>query len=135
MTLFVCLDDEGGMAFGGRRQSRDSRVTEDIFRECGGAPLLIAPYSEKLLSSFGKVKVKDSPLASAKKDSLVFLEERAVGDGIKKVDKIVIYRWNRHYPADLYFDIEPEKEGFTLDSSTDLEGSSHEKITKEIYTK
>ena len=135
MTLFVCLDDGGGMAFDGRRQSRDSVVFEDIFRECSGEPLLVAPYSEKLLSPLGRVKVKRDPLGAARKKSFVFLEERAVGDGRDKIDRLIIYRWNRSYPTDLTFDITPSECGLSLLSSTDFEGSSHEKITKEIYIK
>ena len=135
MTLFVCVDDEGGMAFGGRRQSRDSIVFEDIFSECSGEPLLIAPYSEKLLSPLGRVKVKRDPLGAAKRRSFVFLEDRAAGEDKEKVDRLIIYRWNRHYPADLYFDIDPTECALTLESSTELVGTSHEKITKEIYIK
>ena len=46
-----------------------------------------------------------------------------------------MYRWNRVYPADTYFDIDLVKEGFVLRDTRELEGNSHEKITKETFTR
>ena len=135
MTLIVCLDERGGMAFGGRRQSRDALVIKDIFNTVGGGRLLVAPYSERLFSEYGPVTVKDNPLGSAGRSDFVILETSAVGDGRDRIDNLIIYRWNRHYPADLYFDLSPEECGFTLKESTELVGTSHEKITREIYEK
>ena len=47
MKVFVCVDDGFGMAFNGRRQSRDSAVVEDILATCGGKPRM-DERSEKL---------------------------------------------------------------------------------------
>ena len=135
MTLIVCLDERGGMAFGGRRQSRDSLLLLDIFKTVGKERLLVAPYSEKLLSEYGRVKVKDNPLRAAKRSDFVLLEDRAVGNLKDGIDELIIYKWNRHYPADLYFDVEPCECGFALTETLEFAGSSHEKITKEIYRK
>ena len=52
MTVFVCIDDTMGMAFNGRRQSRDSAVVEDILRSCGGVPQMDG-RSEKLFGEGG----------------------------------------------------------------------------------
>ena len=52
MTVFVCIDDTMGMAFNGRRQSRDSAVVEDILATCGGVPQMDA-RSEKLFGEGG----------------------------------------------------------------------------------
>ena len=35
MNLIVCLDDKNGMAFNGRRQSRDRLLTEDLLQTVG----------------------------------------------------------------------------------------------------
>jgi len=48
---------------------------------------------------------------------------------------VVCYRWNRHYPADQYFDIDLSAMGFALSESEDFPGKSHEKITREVYVK
>ena len=51
----------------------------------------------------------------------------------KEMQKIILYRWNRVYPADLYFDI--DLKNWHLKESNDFAGSSHDKITEEIYVK
>ena len=48
MTLYVCVDDKLGMAFMGRRQSRDRAVYEDIALRCGDAPLYMDARSQAL---------------------------------------------------------------------------------------
>lgn len=135
MTVFVCLDDELGMAFGGRRQSRDSKVVEDIFKECENNALFISPFSEKLMSPFGRVKVKSNPLSAAGICDFCFIEDMGVSKNVEKIHRLVIYRWNRLYPSDLKFDINPLECGFILAESSELVGTSHERITKEVYAK
>ena len=49
-----------------------------------------------------------------------------------KIEKIVLFRWNRHYPADAHFQF-PGK--WALTAREDFPGSSHEKITMEVYEK
>ena len=135
MTVVVCLDERGGMAFNKRRQSSDSVVTEDILDSACGR-LIVYPYSEKLIRAAGGVcRVSDDALAEAGKDDFVLLEDRRIGEAVKRVEGLIIYRWNRHYPSDLRFDITPESAGLRLVSTDDLVGSSHEKITKEVYVK
>jgi hypothetical protein len=48
----------------------------------------------------------------------------------EKIKEIIVYKWNRVYPADVEFEMPA---GFVLESSTDFTGFSHEQITKEIY--
>lgn len=132
MTVFVCLDDKMGMTFGGRRQSRDSKVIEDIFATVGKENLFIAPFSEKLLDGRKNVKVKRDPLGAAKRD-FCFIEDRGIEKHINDIDTLIIYKWNRHYPSDMKFDVIPADCGFVLTEAVELAGTSHEKITKEIY--
>ena len=51
---------------------------------------------------------------------------------LQKAERIVLYRWNRAYPADVKFTM---PKGFTLKESREFAGSSHEKITREEYTR
>lgn len=124
------------MMFNRRRQSRDRVVTEDILKTAEDSRLFIAPYSEKLFAELGGAyTVSENMLLEAEKDDYCFLEDRVPTQYIDRADEIVIYRWNRHYPADLYFDISPEEQGFKCVYSGEFEGYSHEKITKEIFKK
>lgn len=133
MTIYVCLDDKNGMLFNNRRQSRDAAVLEDIRSGIPGL-LTIDPFSEKLIRSAGipYVLVPEDP-ASLSADADFFLENRV--DIVPMASKVVIYRWNRHYPADTHWDIDLVACGFSLWETSEFAGKSHEKITKEVYTK
>lgn len=50
-----------------------------------------------------------------------------------KIKKIILFKWNRVYPADTYFDITFQKNEWRLVSATEFEGSSHKKITIEEW--
>ena len=49
------------------------------------------------------------------------------------LDEIVVYRWNRVYPADFYCEI--DLGAFNIMSEGEFSGSSHEKITKIVYSR
>lgn len=137
MNVIVCLDDRGGMMFNGRRQSRDRRVYEDIVNDIAAAGrLLMAEYSKSLFADL-KVSVlcSDDFLDMAHDGDVCFVEDRVLLPYIEKIEKITVYKWNRHYPSDKTFDIVPEKNGLKLLSVEEFEGNSHEKITKEIYVR
>ena len=61
MKAIVCLDDNEGMTFAGRRQSRDRVVCADILFLTRGKKLFMNAYSRKILtkmriiSSFAKI--------------------------------------------------------------------------------
>ena len=137
MKAIVCLDDRGGMTFGGRRQSRDRALCEDIVRDLDiGQRLLMCEYSKNLFESYAeRVNVCDGFLDLAQSSDVCFVENKALLPYIDKIDSLVIYRWNRHYPSDTCFDLDLEASGFGLVSSCEFVGSSHEKITKEIYVR
>lgn len=133
MKIFVCVDDEGGMSFMGRRVSRDRVVTEDIIKTAGGK-LVIYPYSERLLREAGcSPRVSCDALAAAGDDEWVFIEDRGAGECLDRIDTVVLYRWNRLYPSDKKLDFCPTRAGFSLAEATDMVGKSHEKITREVY--
>lgn len=48
MIVIVCIDDEFGMLFNQRRQSRDCILTEDILKTVGDKRLLIDKFSKTL---------------------------------------------------------------------------------------
>ncbi len=124
------------MLFNKRRQSRDSILTEDMKEHIDGERLLISPFSEKLLSDSGiKLKVLEKHLSSAKKNDFCFVEDSPLAPYIGDIDELIIYKWNREYPSDMKLDISPCECGFSLISTSEFKGSSHDKITKEVYAK
>lgn len=107
MTVIVCLDNANGMMFNHRRQSRDANVVKDILKTINGASLLIAPYSESLFSQAEcSVSISESFLADADAKDYCFVENTSVAEFKEKISRLVIYKWNRDYPADFYFDID-----------------------------
>lgn len=132
LTLYVCLDDRNGLLFNKRRQSRDIRVLEDIGASFSGE-LLIGAYSEKLIKEAGiPCRVVSEEEIS---DGHYFAEALPTDSMVANTGTLVIYRWNRHYPADTRWDAFPEELGFSLAETTEFPGKSHEKITKEVYTR
>lgn len=132
MTIYVCLDDRNGMLFNNRRQSRDAAVLDDIRASIPGT-LTIDPFSEKLIRSaeIPYVLTEGTP----EQDAHFFLENRAPADLVPTASTVVIYRWNRHYPADVCWNMDLAEYGFSLTEACEFPGKSHEKITKEVYTK
>ena len=56
-----------------------------------------------------------------------------INEIISKFQSIVIFRWNREYPSDKFFNFDIQYYSMTL--CEEFEGTSHEKITMEIYDK
>ncbi len=135
MTLYVCLDQRNGMLFNRRRQSRDAAVLEDIRKELP-QKLHIDAFSEKLAASAGiDFEIAPEDLSALPEKAHFFLENRDPDSVISLASKAVIYRWNRHYPADTHWNTDLTAAGFRLAETTDFPGKSHERITKEVYTR
>ena len=135
MTVIVCLDNANGMMFNHRRQSRDVNVVKDILNTIKGTSLLIAPYSEPLFSQAEcSVSISDSFLTDADANDYCFVENTSVAKFKEKISKLIIYKWNRDYPSDFYFDIDYAND-YKLETTLDFVGTSHEKITKEVYVR
>ena len=139
MNIIVCLDDNGGMLFNRRRQSRDAILLDDMLTMVGemGRKLWIAPFSEKLLKPYMEnrpfITVDEEYLEQAESQDFCFVESDLLLELEEKIDSIILYRWNRVYPADTYFDI--DLSGWQLVSTGEFSGASHELITKEVYTR
>ena len=129
MILAVCADDRLGMSFGGRRQSKDAEVRRKLLALSGGA-LRMSDYSARQFDE--PVYHGADYLSGSKSGDWCFAESADYEDFIEKIEKIVLFRWNRHYPADVYFRFLGK---WVLTGSEDFPGSSHEKITMEVYDK
>ena len=132
MTVYFCLDDRGGLLFGGRRQSRDAALLADLAAQLPGA-LTIDPFSEKLIAAAGIPYVLAGEELPG--DAHFFLENRNPEELLPLAEKAVIYRWNRHYPSDVRWEGTPADFGFSLTETVEFPGKSHERITKEVYIK
>ena len=131
MNLIVVLDDRNGMLFNHRRQSRDRVLNERIAKICGGK-LIVNAYAAALFAGINvDLTIAEDPLSAAKPGEWCFLEDRSPAPVMDKIEKLIVYRWNRVYPSDLKLDL--DLSAMRLESTTDFAGSSHEKITEEVY--
>ena len=124
------------MMFNRRRQSRDRTVVADVMASAEDGVLYLAPYSEKLFAEAGASFVADEQfLAIAGEGDLCFVEDRPLTPCVDRIGEVTVYRWNRSYPTDVFFDLDLSALGFRLRERTEWQGYSHEKITKEIFVK
>lgn len=129
MNIAVCTDDDMGMLFNSRRQSRDRELIKDFVAAAGGNKILINPYSEILFEEYNVI-ADENMLDVADENDFCFVEKESILPYSSKIKTLIVYKWNRKYPADFYFEM---PQGFTLSETKEFKGSSHEKITKEIY--
>lgn len=132
MKIVVCLDENGGMLFNNRRQSRDIEVLKDIFADLNGEKLHIAPFSVSLFENFAdSVIIDDDFLGNSQNDDVCFVENSRLSQIADKITTLTVYNWNRKYPADFVCDI--DFSAFSLVSESEFEGKSHPKITKQVF--
>ena len=135
MIVMVCLDDKNGMMFNGRRQSKDRVLRERILELVGENKLWMNAYSAK---QFGaeqilNVQVEEELLRKAGTGEFCFVEEQTLMDVEERIEKLVVFRWNRVYPADQYLDLDIVFGNWKLLEQSEFAGHSHEKITMEVY--
>ena len=132
MTAIVCIDTGRGMTFFGKRQSSDSVLCERILSLSRGKKLVMDQYSS---SRFADADVAVSDGAPEEDGAVWFTETVDPAPWADRIDTFVIYRWNRAYPREMKLTLDPYDEGMRLSSITDFEGSSHTRITEEIWVR
>ena len=134
MYLIACVDDRMGMMFNHRRVSRDRAVIKDIMDRCGDQVVYIESGSAVLFKDFNSesVHVWNEDRNDLLEGRYFFVEDP---DVIREesVEKIILYQWNRNYPADQYFPIDLEE--WILEDASEFAGHSHEKITRSCFVR
>ena len=133
MTLIFCVDDNFGLMFNKRRQSRDSAVLDDIKNCFAGEKILISEYSEKLFNGAGVDYIVCESFEN--QDGIYFIEDKYSPDLLSLANEVILYHWGKVYPADTKFDIELLGADFTLAEQSVFKGTSHNEIKKEVYTR
>ena len=105
MTLIVCLDQRNGMRFNNRPQSTDRCVTKRIMH---------------LAESGGDV---------------CFFETGDISANLKQTNRLIVFRWDKVYPADTRFPMEEILNTFRLEYTETFPGYSHDVITQEVYVR
>ena len=136
MKLIVCVDRNNGLSFNHRRQSRDRLLRQRILALAGARTLWMDRYSAALFGAEldgHTVRVEEDFLAQAAPGDFCFLEDRSPRPTAERIERLILFRWNRVSPADLSFDL--DLSGWRLAESGDFPGSSHDRITQEVYVR
>lgn len=72
-------------------------------------------------------------LREAGNGDFCFVEDAALAPVEKRIEKLIIFKWNRTYPADRYFDLKLHEGTWHLALSSNFTGYSHERITMEVF--
>lgn len=136
MIILTAVDNRLGTLFNHRRQSRDEALRRSVLDEAGGAPLWMNSYSLRQFKAEAEtepnIRTSENFLFEAGLGEFCFVESTAVAPVLDKAERIILYRWNRDYPADTFLDIDLS-DGWILATSENFSGKSHEEITKEVY--
>ncbi len=127
MTLVLWAGKNGEMMFNRRRCSRDREVIADILAMYDPLEICLSAYSSSL---FDGAKVI-SDLSEAE-GGVLFLEDFSLDAALAQARKLIVYRFDRVYPADVRLVI---PQAFCMTESREFAGFSHEKITREVYEK
>lgn len=149
MIAIVCVDQKNGMLFNHRRQSQDREVRRDILEQTKGKKLWMNEYSYKQFArgAEGENKEGGKNLFCNGKNDLAdividadFVEKAGSGEycfienqklaGLP-VEKLVLYRWDKVYPAEVKLDIDLKE--WRLEEQSEFQGYSHKIIGKEVY--
>ena len=135
MIIIACVDENLGMAFHNRRQSRDRAVTRRILQICGNKKLWMEPYSEKLFAEETPAVWQSSEafLEEAGSGEFCFAERVSPANAAEKIEEIILFEWNRTYPSDVKLDFDLSE--WELTELEEFPGFSHEKITRKRYRK
>lgn len=134
MIVIAAVDERGGMTFNKRRQSRDRVMQRRILELSKGAQLFMNAYSFKLFSESEtpeNITVSDDFLKDAGEGVFCYVENVPVKLYEEKIEKVILFKWNRKYPGDTFFDI--DLSSWRITHAEEFPGSSHEKITMEVY--
>ena len=133
MIAIICLDDNFGMMFNNRRQSRDAVLIKKINELTKDNVLWVSNYSSSLFSESSNVLIDEDFPSKATASDFCFIENKKLSTFERKIEKIIVFKWNSKYPCDVTLDIDLSQ--WSLTDSVDFAGKSHEKITMEVYSK
>lgn len=136
MILIAVVDDNYGMMFHNKRQSQDRVLIERVLKLTKGKCLWMNSYTKKQFAEVDdtiQICVDDDFLEKVPVGDYCFVENRSVFPYESKIEKIILFHWNRIYPSDLYFDINLKDNRWNLVLSDEFTGNSHDKITLEVY--
>lgn len=103
MIAIVTIDDNNGMMFNKRRQSKDIRLIERILDIAGTNRIWVSEYSSQLFDTSKDNIIVDNSYTEAQAQDYCFVENVDINELQDNISKIYVYKWNRKYPSDVTF--------------------------------
>ena len=135
MIVMVCVDDNNGMMFNKRRQSQDRVLRRRMLEMSGEKKLWMNDYSRRQFpeEEAGHIAVTESDFLDIAPGEICFLEDQDPAQYEAQIEELILFRWNRVYPADLHCTLDLSV--WKLTETEEFAGNSHEKITQERYVR
>ena len=135
VILIACVDDNYGLLFNGRRVSKDETVIKKLLEIIGNSKLWVSQYTSSLFQKEDSksILIDNAFLEKAGESDYCFIEGVIPEDIKSKVEKLILFKWNREYPSDTKFEV--DLSSYKIDQVCEFEGNSHKKITMEVYSR
>ena len=135
MIVMVCVDDKNGMMFNKRRQSQDRLLRQHMLELAGDKKLWMNAYSRKQFpkEDESRIAVAEHGFQNIRSGEYCFLEDEDPAQYKEQIEELILFHWNRIYPADLFCTLDLSE--WKRKTTEEFAGSSHEKITQEWYVK
>lgn len=122
--------------FNNRRQTKDRIVIQKIKEIVNKENLHLSNYSLSLFQDNNSLEDTEIVLCNeseieSKESDYYFIEDFSPKDYEKMAKRIVLFCWNKTYPADSFFNIDLSK--YELKEEVEFEGYSHDNISMKIY--
>ena len=143
MTLIMCVDPNNGYLFNERRQSRDQAVLRRIL-SMPFRVLKMEYRSYNMLDSYAHI-CRQKPRAKRmtmhpgamlmSAEDAYFNEFQDPSDMLQAASRVILFRWDKTYPADRHLPDLKASPDWRLVSVETFKGFSHEEIQEETYEK
>ena len=140
MIVLAAVDDNNGLMFNKRRQSQDRVLRDYILNLTRDSRLWMNDYTGKQFhnNNFNnyqdaRIEIDNDFMEKVGPGEYCWIENISVKAFENKIEKVILFKWNRKYPGDFFFDLDLLNPIWKLSESEDFPGNSHEKITKEVY--
>lgn len=80
-----------------------------------------------------KIEVEEEFLQKAECGDFCLVEDVSLKPYESQVEKVIVFCWNKKYPADFYLDLNLDSGEWELESETKFAGISHPEITEKVY--
>ena len=131
MKIIICVDNENGMLFMGKRQSQDIMLRNKILEIVGDSKLWVSEYTAGQFETKEVLTVDNDYISKAEAEDYCFVED--MGYDISKTDEVILCNWTRSSPGETYFETDLKTPGFKKKKTENIVGSSHKNISIETY--